>query len=83
MARSAGVGTILLRNFALGASTPWISVIRSLIDKESYWFHKIELATDLITPGWSDRTRPIGFTIRPITPIPSSPVFDYIKSRWL
>ena len=23
MARSAGVGTILLRNFALGASTPW------------------------------------------------------------
>jgi|KBSMisStandDraft_5_1062788.scaffolds.fasta_scaffold528751_2 hypothetical protein len=24
-------------------------------------------------------TRPVGFTIRPITPIPSSPVFDYIK----
>lgn len=28
--------------------------IRSLIEKESYWFHKIELAPDLITPGWSD-----------------------------
>jgi tRNA (mo5U34)-methyltransferase len=28
--------------------------IRSLIDKEVYWFHKIELAPDLITPGWSD-----------------------------
>ena len=27
---------------------------RSLIEKEGYWFHKIELAPDLITPGWSD-----------------------------
>ena len=56
--------------------------IRSLIDKESYWFHKIEFATDL-TPGWSDRTRRVSFTIRPITPISSSPVFNYIKSGWL
>jgi tRNA (mo5U34)-methyltransferase len=27
---------------------------RSQIMKERYWFHKIELAPDLITPGWSD-----------------------------
>jgi len=31
--------------------------IRSLIDKEVYWFHKIELAPDLITPGWSDAAK--------------------------
>ena len=28
--------------------------VRSLIEKEDYWFHKIELAPDLITPGWND-----------------------------
>jgi tRNA (mo5U34)-methyltransferase len=27
---------------------------RSQIKKEEYWFHKIELAPDLITPGWND-----------------------------
>ena len=27
---------------------------RSLIEKEGYWFQKIKLAPDLITPGWSD-----------------------------
>ena len=26
----------------------------SLIEKEDYWFHKIKLAPDLVTPGWSD-----------------------------
>ena len=28
--------------------------IRAQVDAESYWFHRIELAPDLITPGWSD-----------------------------
>jgi hypothetical protein len=27
---------------------------RSLIKKEDYWFHKIELGPDLVTPGWDD-----------------------------
>lgn len=28
--------------------------IRSQVENEGYWFHQIELAPDLITPGWSD-----------------------------
>src|SRR6266404_3163375 len=28
--------------------------LRSQIDNEAYWFHRIELAPNLITPGWSD-----------------------------
>jgi tRNA (mo5U34)-methyltransferase len=28
--------------------------LRSEIENEGYWFHRIELAPDLITPGWSD-----------------------------
>lgn len=32
-------------------TTEWT---RSQIEKEEYWFHKIELAPDLVTPGWDD-----------------------------
>ena len=28
--------------------------VRSEIEKEQYWFHRIELAPNLITPGWSE-----------------------------
>ena len=28
--------------------------LRSKVENEKYWFHKIELAPDFITPGWSD-----------------------------
>ena len=28
--------------------------LKSEVENEGYWFHKIELAPDLITPGWSD-----------------------------
>jgi tRNA (mo5U34)-methyltransferase len=28
--------------------------LRAQIEKEPYWFHRIELASDLVTPGWSD-----------------------------
>jgi tRNA (mo5U34)-methyltransferase len=28
--------------------------VRSRVDEEKYWFHRIELAPDLVTPGWSD-----------------------------
>jgi len=28
--------------------------LRSEVENEQYWFHRIELAPDLITPGWSD-----------------------------
>ncbi len=28
--------------------------LQAQIEREGYWFHRIELAPDLITPGWSD-----------------------------
>lgn len=28
--------------------------LRSEVEKEKYWFHRIELTPDLVTPGWSD-----------------------------
>ncbi|MBV8362883.1 MAG: DUF1698 domain-containing protein [Deltaproteobacteria bacterium] len=28
--------------------------IRAQVEKEEYWFHRIELAPDLVTPGWSE-----------------------------
>lgn len=28
--------------------------LRSQVDNEDYWFHRIELAPDITTPGWSD-----------------------------
>jgi tRNA (mo5U34)-methyltransferase len=28
--------------------------LRSKVDDEPYWFHRIELGPDLVTPGWSD-----------------------------
>ena len=28
--------------------------LKSQVEGEAYWFHRIELAPDLITPGWSD-----------------------------
>ena len=28
--------------------------LRSEVENEGYWFHRIELAPDLTTPGWSD-----------------------------
>lgn len=31
--------------------TEWL---KAQIEKEAYWFHRIELASDLVTPGWSD-----------------------------
>jgi tRNA (mo5U34)-methyltransferase len=31
--------------------TEWL---KTQIEKEAYWFHRIELAPDLVTPGWSD-----------------------------
>jgi tRNA (mo5U34)-methyltransferase len=30
---------------------------KSRVENEGYWFHRIELAPDLITPGWSDPKR--------------------------
>jgi tRNA (mo5U34)-methyltransferase len=31
--------------------TEWL---KAQIEKEAYWFHRIELSSDLVTPGWSD-----------------------------
>ena len=28
--------------------------VKSQVDAEPYWFHRIELPGGLITPGWSD-----------------------------
>jgi tRNA (mo5U34)-methyltransferase len=28
--------------------------LKAQVDAENYWFHRIELAPDLVTPGWSD-----------------------------
>jgi len=28
--------------------------VKSQVESESYWFHRIELFPDLVTPGWSD-----------------------------
>jgi len=28
--------------------------VRTQVESESYWFHRIELFPDLVTPGWSD-----------------------------
>ncbi len=30
--------------------------VREQVEKEGYWFHRIQLYPDLITPGWSDPT---------------------------
>ncbi|MEP7288887.1 MAG: DUF1698 domain-containing protein [Chloroflexota bacterium] len=38
-----------------GLSTvPFKDWVRAQVEGESYWFHKIQLAPDLITPGWSN-----------------------------
>jgi tRNA (mo5U34)-methyltransferase len=34
-----------------GSFKEWL---KSQIDAEKYWFHRIELAPDLVTPGWSN-----------------------------
>jgi len=28
--------------------------LKAQIEREAYWFHRIELASELVTPGWSD-----------------------------
>src|ERR1700756_1312935 len=28
--------------------------VKSKVNQEPYWFHRIELTGDLVTPGWSD-----------------------------
>ncbi|MBV8457542.1 MAG: DUF1698 domain-containing protein [Acetobacteraceae bacterium] len=44
---------ILIRNH-LAAPLSHRAWIEAEIAKEAYWFHRIELAPDLITPGWSN-----------------------------
>lgn len=33
---------------------PFASWVRQMVEAEPYWFQKVELSTDLVTPGWSD-----------------------------
>jgi tRNA (mo5U34)-methyltransferase len=35
-------------------SSSFMDWIRSRVQSHPYWFHKIELGPDLITPGWDD-----------------------------
>jgi len=38
----------------LQENTDFGSWVRARVDAEPYWFHRIRLAADLVTPGWSD-----------------------------
>lgn len=33
---------------------PFINWLKNQVENEKYWFHRIELAPGIITPGWSD-----------------------------
>jgi hypothetical protein len=35
-------------------SSSFMDWIRSRVQSQSFWFHKIELTPDLVTPGWDD-----------------------------
>jgi len=38
----------------LSATISFEDQVRSQVDSEDYWFHKMELLPGLVTPGWSD-----------------------------
>jgi len=35
-------------------SVSFKSWLQAQVEAEKYWFHRMELAPDLVTPGWSD-----------------------------